>query len=599
MSCLNRKTARYRAELLLGLVALLVTVCLSASTVASVSAKGKMRALALAQMTYGDYVTTAWNDFLPGASLTPGHIIHTDNFGDIYAIYFQGTAAHLAKVSAANNVYFDKVITTLSDAPVKSWVLAAPPNALATAFTTKNSAGVFVTEIDVLDQNGNVRYTMRFSGGTGGDSILSMGWNNSGILVALSEVNSPQNTLRILVIKSDGTLSFDNTLPFNPNDPVGPPPLFDTLYVQVNNNPPQYDDVLVFTENRADGSFADWVVLDYKSGNVILPGGLVVGRSSGSIIANHGETVAVHLAPIDNNSLLGTATALSPWYVIYDRTNVATRISQFYITDSNGSVVYPAQSPYPAQLATDRGNLIGALIAGSQINTDLGATGYGTDVAGGQPFDFLVDIPFKNMQPLLHLNHVPVDFLIPGGWTVYQAPTAPYKFLEYRSTRGGDMFSYGQSYPQALGHPAQMGITSYPIPPVNPSPFSLFSVAALTEVSTPNGNGVILDRHVPGPAIQTISVPATVSAGQQIALTVTMNEAQPLYWNPAPVALTSFNNKLLFTDTNSQHETVAFNTGEISKTVYLTAQPVTSPTVVHLLAIQQGVRVNATVTVNP
>src|SRR5438105_3841426 len=121
--------------------------------------------------------------------------------------------------------------------------------------------------------------------------------------------------------------------------------------------------------------------------------------------------------------------------------------------------------------------------------------------------------------------------------------------------------------------------------------YSCQNTAVLTE-QTSSPAQLNFDRFVTGPTIQSIFLPASVFSNQQATLTITLNAPAPS--GGMNVGLTSFSNLLLFPN-STQGMVLNIPEGQTGATVQMSAQSSASGTIVHVLAIQNGVRCNAAI----
>ena len=507
------------------------------------------------------------NDDFVGAGAQPA----TDASGYCYFNYATQTSPgnytlHLVKIGPSMNIAFDKTelfngVSSMTPMGVFVGPLIAGKQYIYTIF--QYNAGNNLVRINGYDTSGNQwvggPYTEgSFSGGQD-CNFLGAGTDASGnFYLGLSNADAGGHR-QFEMIESTGNGS--NTVNFVADGNVDP---YEAAYSRTLNR------WIVAGHDLATVApySSRWALVDPTTGTETSFSESLGSHDSGTgAFVSYGYTIA--LLPgdafgvgLDNESYAGSGIPHFSYWV------------QTYNADGTTDFRYPSTGTVPS-------NLLG--MAG------LNGNWYIFDVPGlavTRPSVTLLDATGNTIYR--HTNQ-PVGRVYPdasGFYTLWASDTSNTVFLEHYNN-AALAFDWGKSYAGNNVLLNEFGGLAM---------FQNFFYVTLNLSDTPTGYDVLVDRFVTGICLQNISSSGSVTGGQSIAVTIQLN-------GPAPngglvVALNSSTAKLLMPNgTRAQNFTVL--QGQSQLVVNLNAQPVVSQTVATLLAIQNGIRRPAAVTINP
>ena len=516
-------------------------------------------------------VTQAWHRTIPNSqTLNSRQAAVTDKAGNFYFIYNNNGSLYFQKLSPAGNLFFDQNFTdTHNNAYLFSATL--PTSIYATPVTNNQQWVDVVTTVNHpitgydywrFAQN---RFPTNYTGG-----LTSMGSQ-------LYEPSSPW--------ANDGgfcLLNFAETGPIGPagdsaplfrNRRSGDPAWRLEIYSPWTYQPDAsidpidgvYDDItrswFVTGTDPLDPNIASWGKYPIQSVTRLF-GGTVTGNASVQFSFVTCKLPGGHMGVILNR---------------HNMVNGSWAHNFTIVTASNGVTLFT----YPAS-GLQWGKL--SQLTGYDNKSPIYGAGTYIDSLGHQ-VGFVEAIDWTGNQQW-YLHHTPTDFIYPtseGFYSTFTDPLTSNFYVEHADS--GGFFDWGKQYPNAAN--------------ISSALFTPFQNAFYV-VASQNFGGVYtlnVDRFITGATLRALTCPPTIAAGGTLTIRVQLN-------GPAPsgglnVGLTSFDPALTFAANGAQGLNVVVPQGQDHLDVDLDANTVNANTLVHLLAIHNGVRCNASSTVTP
>ena len=491
-------------------------------------------------------ITQAWHDVFNGAADTGGsNSIALDQSGNFYFEYVASGSLHLRKLSPASDPYFDVTVTTLPVGTQAIASLAISPKVNGTQYLyagwmTTDGNGNVVTNLSKLDANGVAQWSNPFtlSNNTGGEFLLSVAGDASGnAFLAFREFTAASTQLGMVELASDGSLVTQASAP--------------DIQPSTTSKP-------IF--NLASGS---WIVAGSDN---LTPGFARWGRYSASTgLVSSGSSFVLDAA-LTNVGADVYALPGGSWAVIHRLLPTGSPMPRFDLTvyGANGA----QQWRYPA-LGSDWGNVtsVTAWAANSPVYVTANYP------YSGSTYDSMLQLSTGGALNWRR-NAVPADAIYPmvDGFFVTYTDSSATTYIEHGDPAG--VLDWAHHYLSSQGSGPQCA--------------TFQNAIYLVEQASGHLNA---DRFITGPTLYHLGCPSAVDGGSSFNLTLTLNAPAPAAG--LQVGLSSRSSLVTFAASHTQALNVTIPAGQNTYNVAMLSADPNSDTTAKFIAIQNGVRCNA------
>jgi len=498
-------------------------------------------------------VTHAWHLTFAGSSATgDSNPMVFDASGNFYFQYVSGGAIHLQKLSPAENLYFDVTVAGLPTTPQGYSALAISPKISGSQYvyvgwTTLDLSGNPVANVAKYDTTGAAQWSgpITFSNGLAGDYLLACAADSAGnVNLAMQDFTGSLTQFRNVQLDANGLIN-DQTTSQGVEPTASSIPIFDSASSSW---------LIAGDDNTTPGS-AVW-------GKYKISDGTPVFNTSISTTATQ-QSETLHL-----NTLPGGRIA-----VIHDVMLKGTPMPQFSVNvyDSNGNALWQ----YPAT-GTTWGNATKVASAGVGDPVYVIANyPYGTTT-----YDSILSLSWDGSTLNWRRNVVPADDIYPvaGGFFLTYTDANGTLYIEHGEDSG--ILDWAHHYDGFQNKIAGFG---------------MFQNAFYLVVGT-NGPVLTVDRYITGVTLYSLAfdVPS-VKWNKDANLTITLNAPAPA--GGLKVGLTSFDPSVIFDPQNVSSMVVTIPEGQTTATFAVDPHKTDKNETVFFIAINQGVRCNASIDV--